>query len=266
MDWSRIKTIFILTFLALDIYLLYEFFKLLDSNKYEFITETSFEEMLEADHITYVELPKVLKKDSYIIAKPKTFKNEELEKIKGVNFTIIDGTVLQGELEEPVKLGKNFQLAEVQAFVKSKILYGDKYQYFNQSEEGHIFTFYQQFEGKTFYKNMSGKLTLYINDDNEIFSFTQTMLEDIKRMSDTEEEVLPPIKAIETLYDNGLLQPNSRITKVELGYFTLVQLTSSQVLTPTWRFVVNDGENLFVNAFEGQIIQLDDTEEKNLVE
>lgn len=265
MDWSKIKTIFILTFLALDIYLLYEFFKLLDTNKYEFIAETSFEEKLAADRIKYVELPKNVGKEAYMSAKPKQFDKEELEKIKGIHFSIIDGNVLQVEFEEPIKLSNDYEISELNAFVKNNIVAGEQYQYFGKSDKGHLITYYQQYQNKTFYKNKNGKLILHINDENEIFSYTQTMLEEVETQSE-KLEVLPPLKAIETLYDNGVLQPKTKITKVELGYFTLVQLTASQVLTPTWHFVVEDKEDLFVNAFEGQIVTMDEEEEKNLVE
>jgi len=265
MDWSKIKTIFIITFLALDIYLLYEFFKLRDANKYEFITETSFEENLAADDIEYVTLPKAEGKETYVSAKPKLFKNEALSKIKGVHFTIIDETVLQGVLEDPVKLGKDFQISELNAFVNGKVLNGDQYQYFSQDSQEKSVTFYQQFKNKTIYNNINGRLILHLNDENEIMSYTQTYLEEIESLQES-QDVLPPIKAIETLYDNGLLQPKSKITKVELGLHTLVQLTASQLLTPTWRFVVDDKEDLYVNAFEGQIIQMDETKEKNVVE
>ena len=69
MDWSKIKTIFILTFLILDVYLLYQFMKIRDANKYEFITEASFEDKLKADEIKYIELPKTTIKDQYVSAK-----------------------------------------------------------------------------------------------------------------------------------------------------------------------------------------------------
>jgi regulatory protein YycI of two-component signal transduction system YycFG len=258
-DWSKIKTIFILTFLALDIYLLYEFFKLRDTNNYEFITETSFEERLASDNIEYVELPKNIDKDVYVGAKPKIFKKDELAKVKGQRFTILDGTVIKGELEEPVKLSKDIGISEVNAFVKSKIIYADQYKYFDFNKEDLTITYYQQYQNRTLYNNINGMLTLNLNDKNEIISYKQTMLEEIEGLSE-KQDVLPPLKAIEALYDHGDLKPNSKITKVELGFFTLVQLTASQVLTPTWRFVVDDKENLFVNAFEGQIIEMTDEE------
>jgi regulatory protein YycI of two-component signal transduction system YycFG len=60
---------------------------------------------------------------------------------------------------------------------------------------------------------------------------------------------------LETLHQKGDLLPKSKITKVELGYSTLIQLAASQALAPTWRFVVDDKESLYVNALEGQIIE-----------
>ena len=136
-------------------------------------------------------------------------------------------------------------------------MFGDQYEYFAINEDDHTVTYFQKYQNKPFYHNINGKLTLQLNEKNEIISYKQTLLEKIEDLSE-KQEVLPPIKAIETLYDNGELLPYSKITKVELGYFTLVQLSASQVLTPTWRFVVDDKENLFVNAFEGQIIQIED--------
>ncbi|WML55420.1 hypothetical protein RCG17_13015 [Neobacillus sp. PS3-12] len=64
MDWSKIKTIFILTFLILDVYLFYQFIKIRDNNKYEFATEATFEDKLKADEIKYIELPKTRQKSS----------------------------------------------------------------------------------------------------------------------------------------------------------------------------------------------------------
>lgn len=44
------------------------------------------------------------------------------------------------------------------------------------------------------------------------------------------------------------------MTKIEIGYYGLVQFTASQVLTPTWHIVVNEKKDYFIHGFEGQII------------
>ncbi|WP_419393166.1 two-component system regulatory protein YycI [Cytobacillus praedii] len=267
MDWSKIKTIFILTFLVLNIYLMYEFFKLKDStSQYEFIVEPSFDKRLKADEIQYDELPKNYQKDNYLSAKPKNFTSDEgLDdpKLKGQQVTVNDGLVLAATLDKPYELSDKLDTSEINAFVKNHVLYGDQYRFWGKDENK--ITYYQKFKDKVFYKNISGELTIWLNtENNDIVSYQQTMLENIEERSE-KEKIIQPLKAIETLYEKGALKPKSKITKVELGYVTFVHTGTSQVLTPAWRFVINDEENLFVHAIEGQIMQLNN-EEKKIVE
>jgi regulatory protein YycI of two-component signal transduction system YycFG len=261
MDWSKIKTIFILTFLILDVYLFYQFIKIRDNNKYEFATEATFEDKLKADEIKYIELPKTPAKEQYISAKPKIFTKEDFDKLKGQMAYLKDATTIEAAFAKPVQLSSKFSVREVTSFLRENILYGDHYQFFSKNDKKGTITFYQQYENKEFYKDISGTITLNISKDNRITSYEQTYLTGLDKMA-TNEEVLPPLNAIETLHQKGLLKAKSKITNIELGYSTLVQLAASQVLTPTWRVVVNDKEDLFVNAFEGQVIDFNSDENK----
>ncbi|PLR79991.1 hypothetical protein CVD25_19800 [Bacillus canaveralius] len=262
MDWSRIKTIFILTFLVLDIYLTYEFLKFRDENKFELSTETSIEDKLAADEIDYPDFPKDPIRDQYLSAKPKYFSKEELQSLSGQN-TFVEGSTIQVVLKEPVKLSKEFKPADMNSLLKNNVLHGSDYEFWEKNNDEGTITYYQKYKEKYLYKNTNGSLVFLLNDQNEIFSYTQTYLEEIEELTE-QEEVLKPLKAIEALYQKGMLPPESEITKVELGYYTLEQLSASQVLTPAWRVVVNDEESFFVNAFEGQIIQLSDGEKNKL--
>jgi regulatory protein YycI of two-component signal transduction system YycFG len=261
MDWSKIKTIFILTFLILDVYLFYQFIKIRDDNKYEIATEATFEDKLKADEIKYIELPKTPTKEQYISAKPKIFTKDDLDKLKGQMAYLKDATTIESAFVKPVQLSSKFNVSEVTAFLRENILFGDHYQFFSKNDKKDTITFYQQYENKEFYKDISGTITLNISKDNRIISYEQTYLIGLDKMT-TNEEVLPPLNAIETLHQKGLLKAKSKITSIELGYSTLVQLAASQVLTPTWRVVVNDKEDLFVNAFEGQVIDFNSDENK----
>lgn len=269
MDWSKIKTIFIVTFLILNIYLLSEFYKIYESSQIDYMSETSFENRLKTEEITYGELPKSIKKEKYISATPKKFTKEELEKIadttlKGQAITIKNETTLESVLDNPYPLKDDFSPDEMTTVLKNNIYQGEQYRYWEVSKSDNTITYYQQYKEKVLYKNINGELVFYLNEDNEIVGYKQTILENFEEFSE-DENILQPLKGIETLYENGELAFGSKITEVELGYYTLVHLTSSQVLTPVWRFVVNGEENLFVNAIEGQIIQLNN-EDKKIVE
>lgn len=258
MDWSRIKTIFILTFLVLNIYLVYQFLNTRNEAQYEILKEASFEEKLKNDDIRYEELPETTK-EKYISVKPRVFTSEDLAKEKLQVVTIGDGTSLQGEVEKPFKLSNKFDPIEFAAYVKTNILYGDQYHFWEKDDEAKTITYFQQYKNKTFYYNNNAKLTFYFNEKNEVISYRQTYLDVIDEISD-EEEVLTPLRAMETLYKKGLLKPKSKITKIELGYSTLVDLTANQVLTPTWMIVADGEVNLFVHAFEGHVIPLNNEE------
>lgn len=63
-----------------------------------------------------------------------------------------------------------------------------------------------------------------------------------------------------------MLSENSKIS-AELGYYTLIQPTETQMLVPTWHFVVkHDGEvdDLYVNAIENRVIPKNDKENETL--
>lgn len=264
MDWSKIKTIFIISFLILDLYLMYQFLLIRDANKYKYVSEVSLEYKLKTDEITFGELPKMNSTDMYLTAKPKEFNDKDIEKLKDQSTTVIEKTMLHSVLDKPVSLNHNFDAAEAQNFVKTSILFGEQYGFWEMDEDSRTITFYQEFDNKMFYENISGKVILFLNDKLEITSYEQTYLDEIDNLTE-KEEILSPIKGIETLYQKGLLKPKSKITSVELGYSTLVQLAASQVLTPTWHIVVEDNDHLYVNAFEGQIIQFN-KDENNKVE
>lgn len=260
MDWSRIKTIFIISFLLLNIYLLHEFLKIRTDNQHEYATNPTLENRLKADKITYVELPKNYVKDTYLTAIPKVFSQEEVTKQEGVllknqTVTVKNGNYVESVLGTPLKVSDKGSPAELEAFIKSNVLYGEQYRYWSRNADDQTITYYQQYKGKIFYSNFNGEITFSLNDDNKVVSYKQTYLEKIEELSD-EERVLQPIKALETLYENGYLKYGTEIKKVEFGYYTLVHLTTSQVLTPAWHFVTAEEESLFVNAFDGKVIQL----------
>jgi len=260
MDWSKIKTIFIITFLILDVYLLFQFMKIRDANKYEVATEASFEDKLKADEISYVELPKAPIKDQYLSAMPRTFTKGDMAKLKGQTASIKEpGTTLLVTLDKPLQLNTKFEPAELSTFLKENVLFGEHYQFWEKNDKKNTITYYQQYNNFPLFKNIKGMITFTVNADNQIISYQQTYLEDIEKLT-AKEDILPPLKAIETLHQKGVLKPKSKITKIELGYSTLIGLAASQVLAPTWRFVVDDKESLFVNAFEGQIIQFNSDE------
>ncbi|GIN21976.1 MAG TPA: hypothetical protein DEO65_14290 [Bacillus bacterium] len=257
MDWGRLKTIFIIAFLILDIFLLTQLMNKQKDNKLEVKTDVSLEENLKNDGIDYSNIPKDPIRDQYMSANTKVFSEKEVDKLKDQSVTIVDGAIIYSELAHPFKIPEKLNVQELEQYVKNTVLYGDQYGFGNYDEKAGTITFYQKHQDKLLFKNRSAHLVFYVKKDKEIDSYEQTMLEMIEPISE-KEEVLPAMRAVEAIFRNKLLKSDSKIVRAELGYYTVVNMEASQVLTPTWQVVIeHDGEqeSMLVNAFEGQIIQ-----------
>lgn len=268
MDWSRIKTIFILAFLILDVFLLSQFMNKHKTNQFEVKNDVSLEEKLKTDGIEYGELSKDAVQDQYMNANTKVFTEKDVADLKHQKISIEDDSVIHSTLKTPILLNEKKDLTELNTFIKSNVLNGDQYGFWDYDEKAGTITYYQKFKDRLFFMNRSAHLVFYVNEDMEVESYLQTMLETIEPISD-KEEVLTALRALEAMYKRGILKPDSRIERAELGYYTLVNMEATQVLTPTWHFVVehnNEKSSLLVNAFEGQVIQASTSTEKSKME
>ncbi|MEZ0118154.1 UNVERIFIED_ORG: regulatory protein YycI of two-component signal transduction system YycFG [Heyndrickxia coagulans] len=82
MDWSKTKTIFILVFLVLDIYLSCQLYFKHVKNQYEVIGSPTAEQSLKAANITFVNLPKGKAKTAVYQRGRKSIYRKRLEKIE----------------------------------------------------------------------------------------------------------------------------------------------------------------------------------------
>jgi regulatory protein YycI of two-component signal transduction system YycFG len=260
MDWSKTKSIFIMVFFVLDIFLLYQYLEKKDNYQFDYIAEASIEELLQEEEIQYASLPKQKRKEQFLIAKSKIFEEKDTKNLLNQKANIVNGNKLVVDFDKPIPISKNVQSAELEKLLKEYVLFGYEYDYWNYDEKKGEIVFYQTWDKKMFFNNSKGKITLFVNAKNEVVSYEQTYLEDIKKFN-KEKDLVTAIKALEALYMNGDIEPKSEI-EVELGYYNSLQTTSATyLLAPTWRVIVNDEKDLFVNAFDGEVIELN-TEEK----
>jgi len=91
-DWNRIKTIFIIAFLVLDVFLFSQL--MTKSRQFEVRNDATLEENLKSDGIVYDGLPKDVVNDHYMSANTKIFfrrRNHEDERKGGISRgSIID--------------------------------------------------------------------------------------------------------------------------------------------------------------------------------
>ena len=205
MDWSKIKNIFIISFLILDLYLIYEFVKVIDSNVVDVKAniDSSIETELKAEGIEYAPLPEQYVEDFTLKANSKTFTIEDTQKsvLSNQMVTINSNTDLVSILKEPLPITEKFGPTELNNFIKENVLYGDQYRFWKKSSDGFSIVYTQQYKDKPLFENDKARLEFNVNSENEIDSYTQSYLEDIQELSNP-EKIIQPIKAIEVLYKN----------------------------------------------------------------
>ncbi|WP_050613497.1 two-component system regulatory protein YycI [Bacillus testis] len=254
MDWSKTKTIFIIVFLILDVFLLNQYIGKKTATQYEVLAESSFEDNLKENDISYKTLPKDKGEDQYISTKRKVFTKEDFKKTKfpkQINISE-DGKTVTVTLDSPVSVGEKNHSEAANTFVKDNVLYGDHYKYFGADKDRNSLVYYQTYKGKMFAKNYFAKLELFLDANNEIVSYQQTYLDDIEP-NEGKEELQTALKAIEVLFRNGNIPAKSKITDVELVYCYYLD-NSSIIFVPSWRVELNKKDNLFVTAFDGEIL------------
>jgi len=252
MDWSRAKTIFILSFLVLDIFLILQIIDQKSASTYDYLSDVPVEEQMAADQITLPELPQGPEEEFYIEANVRDFSMENLANPAKNGQLSEESHELQITLDSPYELGENWHISDVDRFVKNFIDSGSEYRYWDYDKTKNTITYFQQYNGKLFYNNRDARIVLQLNEDQEIVSYSQTMLEDITEIKN--QAILSALDTVLILYKNRLLERNDEVIDVELGYYTLVPLKSSQILAPTWRISIAGKDDFFINAVEGHII------------
>lgn len=260
MDWSKTKTIFIIVFSILNLFLysLYVNRQTESQNVQVLGGSMPIEESLRLDNITYGELPVHNKEISYMSAKIIAFTPEMVGQLQNQSITIIDGTQLNAHLEVPISVRSEKGDFHFSEFLLNFVLNGDEYIQWEVDEDRQQAVFFQKVADKPIYFNENAMLKLHWNEKGEVTNYEQRMFGELESFN-RKKDLLTPLQAIHTLSSKGSIKQDSKVLKMTLGYSTLVQISKTQVFAPTWHVHVElkDGgiADYFINANEGKIIE-----------
>lgn len=263
MQWGQIKTLLILSFFILDIYLFAQFMEKKEIADIAVLEQqsSSIEEQLKAESISVRDLPKQESEETFISVKQKPFEEEELSAVKDLvkqKSFILNQFLIASKLDKPVKVKQTDSKDKITSIVEEIVYFSDEYTFWDWNRELNIIIFFQNKMDRPVYYNQNGLVLLYLNEDNEIEYYTQTMLGDAEALSES-QSLIKPMQAIEKLYDANELYSGDSITNVNIGFHTRVPFESGvQVFAPIWKVNVNDEKDYFVNAIEGFIFSSDE--------
>jgi regulatory protein YycI of two-component signal transduction system YycFG len=265
MQWSQIKTLFILSFLVLNVYLLIQYIDKQDRADLDVLSpeEASIEEQLESENITIGDIEVDISEDTYISVSQHIFTDEEKEQLAGLSDqspVVFDDRYIVSALDDPISIPENAGFEDINNFVRGHILFPESYSFREWNEEMNVLMFFQETRDRLIYYNAYGLLLVYLNENNEMIYYTQTMLSEAEPQGDL-KSLIEPIQAIGTLYNWNRLFPDDDVSRVELGYHTRIPLANGeQVFAPTYQISVNNERSYFVNAIEGQTFPSEDEE------
>lgn len=256
-QWGQIKTLFILCFLVLDVFLISQFFGNFDSNP-SYLQQSTKEEDLRANVEGLDNLEKEVLEESYLFATRKEFGEEDVESLsqfKNQNIVIVNsdlGSLVVSKFIEPVPINTDSYSETLQA----NIFESNKYQLWTKDENSNTLIFFQNMD-KTIYFNQGGLLLVVLNDEGQMIQYVQTMLVKEEKQLDS-EDLITAFEAVSNLHYNAkVIHTGDKVTnRGDIGYHNIYGLPNgSQVLAPTWRIEVNNERNYFVNAVEGHYYQ-----------
>lgn len=257
MQWGQIKTLFILSFLILDIYLFVQFLDKQDQENVGILEHeySTIEQRLEDEDITIPSLPEEEANEPFISVSQKIFTDDEIRLLNNFpnqEVAFVNNVVIS-VFKKPVKVPENETEEGIESIVKASIIFPDEYRFWDWNKEMNVLILFQEKIGRPVYFNQNGVILVFLNDDNEMVFYTQTVLGDAKERED-KKKLITPIKAIETLYNANELSSGDKVTEIDIGFHTRVPLANGvQVFVPAWKVTVNDNKNYFVNAIEGWI-------------
>lgn len=268
MDWSKTKTIFIIVFSILNVFLYSVYINNYnEEQELEVLGESNIESDLKNANISVGNLPVSTETVTYVSGKINTFDNFDFDQVtRNQIITVSDNMIIEGTMKKPEKL-EALNEKTLTEFLKRTVFKGEEYRLWQINKSAREATFFQVMNDKTIFYNQSATIKVYWSEKEEITKYEQTMFGSLKAVGE-KSMLIKPIQAIKTIFEKGYLKDHTTISFVNLGYSTLVPLTETQVLSPTWhiRAMVPDEngrkkqQDFFVNAVDNQILDI----EKNI--
>lgn len=255
MQWGHIKTLFILSFLFLNIYLIWALIDRQQDVGYLDNQELPIEDQLAAEEIKYDSIEVDVSQSAYISAIQKELTAEdlqELEDAQGQELEVFNNNLILAEFETPVRLSQNISMEELEMLIQMNFLHGEEYYFWDYNEELNVLLFFQEKEERVVYYNENGLLLIFLNDDRQATHYAQTILGESEVQGDL-VQLNQPTQVIYQLFNANYLNRGDEITDMEIGYYSRIAADGIQVFAPTWKVTVNDERSHFVNAIEGII-------------
>src|SRR5699024_9476230 len=246
MHLRQIKTLLILSFFVLYLYLFMQFMDKKEEADIAILEEqtSTIEDQLKSEDISVVNLPKEDDEETYISVKQENFEEDDLEdeslenkqdptiykynlitsklykqinirenkektyiSIKKKKFeeyeledeskenkqdtNIYKYNLIASKLDKQIKIKENASTDTLTEILEETVFYPEEYTFWNWNRDANIIIFFQNKMDRPVYYNQNGIVLFYLNDDNEVEYYTQTMLGEEEEVSEKQSLIDP---------------------------------------------------------------------------
>lgn len=263
MNFKRIEWIFVIAFIALDIFLFGIYI-----NKSDVIiprtssittqgTSNSILKSFKSDQITYGELSDKHNSGYYVSSSDSNILREKAQQLHysweysnyhlDVDFT---GGIKLLDPNDPQKT--------VDELLKDEniVSFGDKYTYNKDLSTKKTLVYTQTIDGTPIYTN-DGQIKFSIKN-GYVTGYTQGYLNDLTYLRE-KRDTISQKQALIWLYQYNKLPANTKVVWCRLGYTRLLSVNDSVVYIPTWNFCLKNNatgniQYRRINAFTGSVM------------
>ncbi|WP_261807228.1 two-component system regulatory protein YycI [Lapidilactobacillus luobeiensis] len=243
MDFRRIELIFLIVFVALDIFLFASFTQNDSSTPYTTTTNLSDSEAIaqdmKEDHITVGKLSDANDEGFYLASETTDTLVKGLPQLTGQTTSYNYRThKLTSQFNTPLTYSKEHLISELKKFIKSgtNILHGAEYSYIaGMSDPKNTLVFAQKIK-QGVVLDPQGTLTFNVNND-VVTGYTQTYLPNVTVLRE-KQATISAQDAIQLLYTSSELVANSKIVWYRLGYSELTEVRGSVIYVPVWNVMI----------------------------
>ncbi|MFS0788707.1 two-component system regulatory protein YycI [Shouchella sp. 1P09AA] len=244
MNWNRTKSIFIVVFLLLNVFLGWQFVDRVMEGQLQSIEQAP--EIVERLNDNNITLPdgNVNTSDArgVVLEGSRTsFTSEEIEQLEDEGHSVeAQGQTpneIRVELSEPIDIHSALSTSTDEGFapfLAENVLYSDQYVFSKREDD--LLHFNQTYNQVDTFIDNDEALTLELNDDDEVVAYEQQRYSFDENRD--ERDIIPYMDALRVLLDNHYLSMNNSVEKIEFGYYSLSDQTP-RFFSPMWAVTVD---------------------------
>jgi len=233
MDFRRIEWIFLVVFIALDIFLGFSIYQGQQAEPVNTAPNVEIMQEIKRDQITLPKLSKKTPKGAFLATRPNTDLSQQYRQLTGQQISFDSTkTTLTSTLNTPVSVKKD-PVETLKKWMENplNVLFGENYVYASELSSRNVVAFAQKIAAGRVYDD---RAVIYFKIDNDrLVSYTQTYISKPEQLRNL-VSLVSDEDAVVTLYRDNEILNNSKVLWTRLAYTWLLDAKGSTVYVPAW--------------------------------